>query len=150
MENEKTYDTQKKDILIFDWRIGRVLEFLEDNEFTHKPHRAYKYGCTNWVFVNLADMTYTRGVGGIQTGKPLKNHAITFGEFKYILDVYNEYGEGEILDNIVKDVYKKYEGKEIFTFHSERFDMEKEEVCLEPNPRKKYINMHRDLIKDEY
>ena len=43
MENEKTYDTQKKDILIFDWRIGSVLEFLEDNEFTHKPHRAYKY-----------------------------------------------------------------------------------------------------------
>ena len=122
MENEKTYDTQKKDILIFDWRIGRVLEFLEDNEFTHKPHRAYKYGCTNWVFVNLGNMTYTRGVGGIQTGKPLKNHAITFGEFKYILDV----------------------------FHSERFDLEKEEVCLEPNPRKKYINMHRDLIKDEY
>ena len=90
MENEKTYDTQKKDILIFDWRIGRVLEFLEDNEFTHKPHRAYKYGCTNWVFVNLGNMTYTRGVGGIQTGKPLKNHAIRFGEFKYILDVYNE------------------------------------------------------------
>jgi hypothetical protein len=55
-----------------------------------------------------------------------------------------------ILDKIVEDVYKKYEGKEIFTFHSERFDLEKEEVCLEPNPRKKYINMHRDLLKDEY
>ena len=150
MENEKTYDTEKKDILIFDWRIGRVLEFLEDNEFTHKPHRAYKYGCTNWVFVNLADMTYTRGVGGIQTGRPLKNHAITFGEFKYLLDVYNEYGEGEILDKIVEDVYKKYDGKEIFTFHSERFDLEKPEICLEPNPRKKYTNMHSDLIKDEY
>ena len=143
MENEKTYDTEKKDILIFDWRIGRVLEFLEDNEFTHKPHRAYKYGCTNWVFVNLGNMTYTRGVGGIQTGKPLKNHAITFGEFKYLLDVYNEYGEGEILDKIVEDVYKKYEGKEIFTFHSERFDLEKPEICLEQNPRKIH-QMHRD------
>ena len=50
MEKEKTYDTEKRDILIFDWRIERVLDYLEDNEFTHKPHRAYKHGCTNWVF----------------------------------------------------------------------------------------------------
>ena len=90
------------------------------------------------------------GLVEVALNTKISNHAITFGEFKYILDVYNEYGEGEILDKIVEDVYKKYEGKEIFTFHSERFDLEKEEVCLEPNPRKKYINMHRDLIKDEY
>ena len=137
MENEKICDTEKKDILIFDWRIDRVLEFLEDNGIAHKPHKAYKYGVTNWVFVNLANMTYTRGVGGIQTGMPLKNHAIRFEEFQYILDVYNEYGEGEILDKIVEDVYKKYEDKEIFTFYSESFDLEKEEVWIEPNPRKK-------------
>lgn len=127
MENEKTYDTEKRDILIFDWNIKQVLEYLEDNGIEHKPHRAYKYGCTNWVFVNLADMTYTRGVGGIQTGRPLRNHAIRFEEFKYLLDVYNEYGEGVILDKIVEEVYKKYEGKEIFTFYSERFDLEKPE-----------------------
>ena len=147
MGNEKTYDTEKKDILIFDWNIKQVLEYLEDNGIKHKPHMAYKYGVTNWVFVNLANMTYTRGVGGIQTGKPLKNHAIRFVEFKYLLDVYNEYGEGEILDKIVEDVYKKYEDKEIFTFYSERFDLEKLEIWLDPKPRKgKYINMHRDVI----
>ena len=55
----------------------------------------------------------------------------------FIINLYNEYGEGEILDKIVEDIYKKYEGKEIFTFYSERFDLEKEEVWIEPNPRKK-------------
>lgn len=149
MVKEKTFDTEKRDILIFDWRIGRVLDFLEDNGIKHKPHRAYKYGRTNWVFVNLANMTYTRGIGGIQTGRPLRNHAIRFEEFKYLLDVYNEYGEGEILDKIVEDVYKKYEGKEIFTFYSERFDLEKPDDWIEPKPKEgKYINMHRDLIED--
>ena len=82
MKKEKIYDTENKDILIFDWQIGRVLEYLEDNGIAHKPHKAYKYGTTKWVFVNLNGRTYTRGVGGIQTGRPLNGHAITFDEFK--------------------------------------------------------------------
>ena len=145
MEKEKKYDTEKRDILIFDWRIERVLDYLEDNEFTHKPHRAYKHGCTNWVFANLAKRTYTRGVGGIQTGRPLKNHAVTFEDFNYLLDVYNEYGEGKIFDEIVENVYAKYEGKEIFTFHSERFDLEKPQA-IEPLLKNKH---HREVIKDD-
>ena len=145
MEKEKTYDTEKRDILIFDWRIERVLDYLEDNEFTHKPHRAYKHGCTNWVFANLNRRTYTRGVGGIQTGRPLKNHAVTFEDFNYLLDVYNEYGEGKILDEIVENVFAKYEGKEIFTFHSEKFDLEKPQA-IEPLLKNKH---HREVIKDD-
>ena len=127
MKKEKIYDTENKDILIFDWQIGRVLEYLEDNGIAHKPHKAYKYGTTKWVFANLNGRTYTRGVGGIQTGRPLNGHAITFDEFKLIFDVYEKYGEGNALDKIVEDVYAKYDGKEIFTFHSERFDLEKPE-----------------------
>ena len=127
VKTEKIFDTENKDILIFDWNIGRVLEYLEDNGIAHKPHRAYKYGTTKWVFVNLNGRTYTRGVGGIQTGRPLNGHAITFDEFKLIFDVYEKYGEGNALDKIVEDVYAKYDGKEIFTFHSERFDLEKPE-----------------------
>ena len=127
VKTEKIFDTENKDILIFDWHIGRVLEYLEDNRITHKPHRAYKYGTTKWVFVNLNGRTYTRGVGGIQTGRPLNRHAITFDEFKLIFDVYEKYGEGNALDKIVEDVYAKYKDKEIFTFHSERFDLEKPE-----------------------
>ena len=127
MKKEKIYDTENRDILIFDWQIGRVLEYLEDNGIAHKPHKAYKYGTTNWAFVNLNGRTYTRGVGGIQTGRPLNGHAITFDEFKLIFDVYEKCGEGNALDEIVEDVYAKYAGKEIFTFHSERFDLEKPE-----------------------
>ena len=127
VKTEKIFDTENKDILIFDWNIGKVLEYLEDNGIAHKPHRAYKYGTTKWVFVNLNGRTYTRGVGGIQTGRPLNGHAITFDEFKLIFDVYEKYGEGNALDKIVEDVYAKYDGKEIFTFHSERFDLEKPE-----------------------
>ena len=147
---EKTYDTKNKDILIFDWDIGRVLEYLENNGITHKPHKAYKYGTTQWVFVNLNRRTYTLGVGGIQTGRPLKHHAITFDEFKFIFGVYEEFGEGKALDEAVDHVYAKYEGKEIFTFHNERFDLEKHEGWIEPQKReKKYINMHKDVIKDD-
>ena len=150
MEMEKTYDTKNKDILIFDWDIGRVLEYLEDNGIAHKPHKAYKYGTTQWVFVNLDRMTYTRGVGGIQTGSPLKNHAIRFSEFKFIFGVYEESGESRALDEAVEHVYAKYDGKEIFTFHNERFDLEKPEGWIEPQQReKKYINMHKDGIKDD-
>jgi len=127
VKTEKIFDTENRDILIFDWHIGRVLEYLEANGIAHKPHRAYKYGTTKWVFVNLNGRTYTRGVGGIQTGRPLNGHAITFDEFKLIFDVYEKYGEGNALDKIVEDVYAKYDGKEIFTFHSERFDLEKPE-----------------------
>ena len=106
MKIEKIYDTKNKDILIFDWNIGRVLKYLEDNRISHKPHKAYKYGTTQWVFVNLDRMTYTRGVGGIQTGRPLKHHAITFDEFKFILGVYEEFGEGKALDEAVDHVYE--------------------------------------------
>ena len=127
VKTEKIFDTENKDILIFDWQIGRVLEYLEDNGIAHKPHKAYKYGTTKWVFVNLNGRTYTRGVGGIQTGRPLNGHAITFGEFKLIFNVYEKCGEGNALEKIVEDVYAKYKDKEIFTFHSERFDLEKPE-----------------------
>lgn len=150
MKMEKTYDTENKEILIFDWCIGRVREYLEDNGITHKWHRAYKYGTTQWVFVNLNRRTYTLGVGGIRTGRPLKNHAITFDEFKLIFAVYEEYGESKALDEAVEHVYAKYEGMEIFTFHSERFDLEKPKGWIEPPKReKKYINMHKDVIKDD-
>ncbi len=150
MKMEKTYDTENKEILIFDWCIGRVREYLEDNGIAHKWHVVYKYGTTEWVFVNLNRRTYTLGVGGIRTGRPLKNHAITFDEFKFIFGVYEEFGEGKALDEAVEHVYAKYEGKEIFTFHSERFDLEKPEGWIEPPKRKKkYINMHKDVIKDD-
>ena len=125
MKIKKAYDTENKDILIFDWDIGRVLEYLEDN-----------------------GRTYTRGVGGIQTGRPLKRHAITFDEFKLIFGIYEKCGEGEALDDAVEHVYAKYDGKEIFTFHNERFDLEKPEEWIEPQQgEKKYINIHRDVIK---
>lgn len=42
---------------------------------------------------------------GVCLAQPIGNHAITLEEF---ITIY--------------DIYKKYEGKDVFVFHSERFD----------------------------
>ena len=80
----------------------------------------------------------------------MEGPTLAFDEFKFIFSIYEKCGEGEALDKAVEDVYARYDGKEIFTFHSERFDLEKPEGWTEPQQReKKYINMHKDVIKDD-
>lgn len=62
------------------------------------------YGCC-WAHVNISSKQYAYGMPGVALAAPLGNHAITIEEFKTI------YG-----------IYKKYDGKDLFTFKSVRFD----------------------------
>ena len=48
---------------------------------------------------------YAYGMPGVSLALPIGNHAITIDEFKTIYAIF-----------------KKYEGKELFTFSNERFD----------------------------
>ena len=68
------------------------------------------FGCCPWIFVNITRKEYACGMPGVKITEPIGNHAITIGEF---MTIYS--------------IYKKYEGKELFTFHSERFDYDKTE-----------------------
>lgn len=61
-----------------------------------------------WVYVNLKSKLYAPGMPGISVTNPLGEHAITINEF---YTIYN--------------IFKKYEGKEVFVFHNERFDYDR-------------------------
>lgn len=64
------------------------------------------YEGVHWIYVNLNSKLYAPGMPGIPITTALGHHAVTIEEFKTI---YN--------------IYKKYEGKSIFTFHQEPFDL---------------------------
>lgn len=66
------------------------------------------YGCS-WVYVDITDKLYAYGMPGIPVVQAIGNHAITAEEFKTI------YG-----------IYKKYSGKEVFVFKTEKFDYDQE------------------------
>ncbi len=77
--------------------------YLEDEGFTcDVPLEDYHCG---WVFVNLYRKVYRLGIPNVRVTPVVCEHAITVSEFKTI-----------------HQIYKKYEGKDTFTFHSERFD----------------------------
>ncbi len=57
-----------------------------------------------WLYIDTVSKYYSLGLPGIKLCKVVGDHAITVEEFKQI---YN--------------IYKKYDGKEVFVFNSERF-----------------------------
>ena len=61
-------------------------------------------GCW-WVHINITRKQYAYGMPGVSLALPIGNHAITIDEFKTIYAIF-----------------KRYEGKELFTFSNERFD----------------------------
>ena len=67
------------------------------------------YGCW-WVHINITRKQYAYGMPGVCLAHPIGDHAITIEDFKTI------YG-----------IYKKYEGKDLFVFHSDPFDCEDSE-----------------------
>lgn len=79
------------------------LDWLRSEEFRCGDHKG-SYGCP-WIYVDLTRMQYAYGMPGIGKAGVIGNHAITVEEFKTIYAIY-----------------KKYEGKDLFVFHSERFD----------------------------
>ena len=62
------------------------------------------FGCP-WAHVNITRKLYACGMPGVCKAQPIGNHAITIKEFKTIYEIY-----------------KKYEDKELFVFHEERYD----------------------------
>lgn len=62
------------------------------------------YGC-HWAHVNITRKVYAYGMPGIALVPAIGNHAITVREFWKIYSIY-----------------QKYCGKELFVFHSKRFD----------------------------
>ncbi len=79
------------------------LAWLREEGFTFSGYHG-NYGCC-WAYANITRKEYAYGMPGVALAKPLGNHAITIDEFKTIYEIY-----------------KKYEGKDLFVFHSERFD----------------------------
>lgn len=63
------------------------------------------YSNCPWMYINITRKLYAHGMPGVAIVPSIGEHAITLDEFKTIYAIY-----------------KKYEGKEIFTFHKERFD----------------------------
>ena len=57
------------------------------------------------MYIDITRKLYAYGMPGIAIVYVIGEHAITLDEFKTIYAIY-----------------KKYEGKELFTFHKERFD----------------------------
>ncbi len=65
------------------------------------------YGC-QWVYISITRKQYAYGMPGVPLVLPTGNHAITISEF---MTVYN--------------IYRKYEGKEVFVFYHDRFDYDR-------------------------
>ena len=63
------------------------------------------YGVCDWLYVSITRKVYAYGMPGVALTTAIGNHAITLDEF---MTIYR--------------IYKKYEGKELFVFHSQRFD----------------------------
>ena len=84
------------------------MDWLREEGFKFAGYHG-NYGCW-WVYVNITRKQYAYGMPGIALVKPIGNHAITIQDFKQIYSVY-----------------KKYEGKDLFVFHSKRFDLDSED-----------------------
>ena len=79
------------------------IDWLRSEGFTFGGYHG-NYGCC-WAHINITRKQYAYGMPGVCLSQPIGNHAITIEEFKTIYAIY-----------------KKYEGKGLFVFNTERFD----------------------------
>ncbi len=109
MEEKKLHigQGQVEVFLVCDRSLGSIhapfLAWLQSEGFRFSGYHG-NYGCW-WIYVNFTRKEYDYGMPGIALAKPLGNHAITIEEF-----------------HTIYSIYKKYEGKDLFVFNSERFD----------------------------
>ncbi len=80
------------------------VKWLRSEGFVYGWHKG-NYGICPWMFINITRKLFAYGMPGYKIVDPIGNHAITVEEFKTIYEIY-----------------KKYEGKDLFVFHKERFD----------------------------
>lgn len=84
------------------------------------------YTCP-WVYVNIENHSYCAGRPGVAVTDVLNDHAVTIPEFYKILEEYNNNPANFDSSEVVKNIYSKYEGKEVFVFKKERFDADEGE-----------------------
>ena len=77
-----------------------------------------------WIYVNIEDHSYCFGRPGIAVTAVLNDHAVTIPEFYKILEEYNRNPVNFDSSEVVKNIYSKYEGKAVFVFNKERFDVD--------------------------
>ena len=113
MENTtkpKIWEGKKKAFLVCDHSLRNssapFYAFLRKEGFTYGSYRG-SISCP-WAHVDITTKQYACGKIGIEVVGVIGNHAITIDEFMTIYEVF-----------------KKYEGKELFVFHKERFDYDK-------------------------
>lgn len=114
MEERKTtpkiWEGKKKAFLVCDKSLKDInapfYDFLRNEGYTYGTHKG-SFGCP-WAHVDITTKQYAYGMPGVSFVGEIGNHAITIGEF---MTIYN--------------IYKKYENKELFVFHEERFDYDK-------------------------
>lgn len=112
MEREKTigYGTARAFLVCddsFEELEPLFVKFLWKEGFKIAWHKG-QYAHCPWMYINISRKQYAYGMPGVNIVDAIGNHAITLEEFKTIYDIY-----------------KKYEGKDRFVFHKERFDYDK-------------------------
>ncbi len=88
---------------------AKFFQWLRNEGFIFGGYHG-NYGCC-WVYVNITRKQFSYGMPGICLAQPIGNHAITIDEFRTIYEIY-----------------KKYEGKDLFVFHNQRFDYDAQAV----------------------
>ena len=115
MEEEKLHIGQGKVevLLVCDRSLTEnsapFFEWLRNEGFRFSGYHG-NYGCCPWAYVNVTRKEYSCGMPGIKLAEVFGNHAVTIPEF-----------------HTIYSIFKKYEGKDLFVFHSERFDYEEQE-----------------------
>ncbi len=80
--------------------------FLKSEGYTYGTHKG-NFGCC-WLYVDISTKQYAYGMPGVAIVDVIGDHAITIDDFM-----------------IIFNIYKKYENKELFVFHENRFDYDR-------------------------
>ncbi|WP_028129216.1 hypothetical protein [Selenomonas sp. AE3005] len=136
-ENRYIYEVKAEAFLVYDKSLCEMdspfVQWLRSEGFSYAG-RDGNYGICSWAYVNITHKMYAYGKPFIPIVKETGNHAITIDEFKTIYAIY-----------------KKYEGKKIFSFGDEQ-DEETEETLEMKDPYKpNVLNMLKFIweLKDK-
>ena len=69
---------------------GDFMDWLKEEGFERWQY-SKGYLCCDWVWVNLDNMLYARGMPGIKVTGCIRDHAITAEEFRTIWEIFRKY-----------------------------------------------------------
>ena len=106
-KKKRIWEGKTEAFLVCDKSLGRLeapfYEWLRSEGFSFGGTHG-TYGCP-WAHVNVTRKQFAYGMPCVSLAQAIGDHAITIDEFREIYAIF-----------------KKYEGKDLFVFHSERFD----------------------------